>query len=68
MTRIDPAILTDTYDTLATRAAAFLPGGKPLAIDQQGLIKRTASLCGTTPEAVTEALNARTAAARASAA
>lgn len=67
MTQIDPATITDTYDTLATTAARHLPGGKALPIDRQGLIKRTASLCGTTETAVTEALAARTAAARAAA-
>ena len=64
----DPATLTDTYDTLAETARRHAPGGRLLAIDKLGLIKRAAIECGTTPEAVTEALNARTAAARASAA
>lgn len=68
MTSIDSGTLTDTYDTLTARARRHAPGGVLLAVDIPGLIKRTASLCGTTPEAVTEALDARTAAARASAA
>ena len=67
MTQIDRAAITDTYDTIAARAARHLPGGKLLPIDKQGLIKRTASLCGTTEKAVSEALSARTTTARAAA-
>lgn len=65
---IDPAILTDTYDTLAERARRHTPFGVLLDIDRAALTRRTASLCGTTEQAVTDALAARTTAARAAAA
>lgn len=53
---------------LADRARRHLPGGQLLDLDREALIRRTASLCGTSEQAVKDALATRTAAASAAAA